>query len=56
MKSEPRARRKLEFEEGQKALDNFTGTMKSLFRVPKSAVQGNQSKPATHRKTRKAGS
>jgi hypothetical protein len=52
MKSEPHTRRKLEIEEGQKAFDNFTRTMKALFRVPKSESQ--DSKP-THRKIKKAG-
>jgi hypothetical protein len=55
MKSEPHARRKLEMEEGPKALENFTQTMKALFRVPKSAVQNNPPK-RSHRKTTKAGS
>jgi hypothetical protein len=52
MKSEPHTRRKLEIEEGPKAFDNFTRTMKALFRVPKSESQ--DPKP-THRKTKKAG-
>ena len=55
MKSEPRTRRKLEMEEGPKALENFTRTMQTLFRVPKSAVQDSPPK-RSHRKIKKAGS
>jgi hypothetical protein len=32
-------RSKFKFEEGQPALDRFTRTMESLFRVPKFAIQ-----------------
>jgi hypothetical protein len=38
--------------EGKPALDEFTRTMKALFRVPKSAVQETP-KRTTKKKTRK---
>jgi hypothetical protein len=47
-------KRKLEFEEGPKALVKFNRTMTALFRVPKAEIQA----PATSsgQKTKKAGS
>jgi hypothetical protein len=54
MKSEPPTRRKREMEEGPKALENFTRTIQSLFRVPKSAAQDPPKR--SHRKVKKAGS
>jgi hypothetical protein len=36
--------------EGKQALDEFTRTMKALFRVPKSAVQEDSRKPTTRKK------
>jgi hypothetical protein len=37
--------------EGKQALDEFTRTMKALFRVPKSAVQEDSRKPTARKKT-----
>jgi hypothetical protein len=51
-------RRKLEFEEGPKALANFKRTMTALFRVPKSEIaQVSKSRQVSkpRHKTTKAG-
>jgi hypothetical protein len=45
---------RFQFEEGQSALDNFTRTMKALFRVPKADVVNRTHKPITLPKTKKS--
>jgi hypothetical protein len=49
-------KRKLEFEEGPKALAKFKHTMKALFRVPKSDIQGSVPVSTSRHKPKKAGS
>jgi len=58
MRNAKRVRRKLEFEEGPKALRKFTRTMKALFRVPKSEILGvptSRQVPISRQKIKKAG-